>query len=513
MADVLIAGAGPTGLVLALWLTQQGVTVRIVDKDAGPGETSRAMAVQARTLELYRQLDLADPVIAAGHENVAINLWARGKHQARLSFGDAGASVTPYPFVLVYPQDQHERLLIDKLATMGVEVERHTELIDFEDKGDHVSARLRLPDQSDQTCVVRYIAGCDGAKSTVRHQLGMGFEGGTYKHLFYVADVELEGLASDDEVHVSLENGDFVIVLSYGFAGQQRLIGAVQDERAERADTLTFDDVGHEALKRLGLGVRKVNWFSTYHVHHRMADDFQRGRVFLLGDAAHIHSPAGGQGMNTGILDAINLAWKLAEVLKGSAPAGLLDSYGLERRAFARKLVDTTDRVFTLVTKQGDFADFVRNHILPTVASVAYSIDEVRSFMFRTISQATLSYRESPLSRGKAGGIHGGDRLPWVRTASTDNYDSLKLIGWQIHVYGAARPELQAWCEAHRLPLQVFDWHAEHHAAGVSRDAIYLLRPDTFVALADDDASSETLQRYLASQGFMFKKHVSDGLT
>ena len=165
--DVLIAGAGPTGLVLALWLTRQGVGVRIVDKTAGPGTTSRAVVVHARTLELYRQLGLAADVVHAGVVNPGINLWVRGKRRAHISFGDAGADLTPYPFVLVFPQDRHERMLVERLEQMGVEVERDTELAGFEQHQDHVQVELRGP-HGTETCEARWLAGCDGAHSPVR---------------------------------------------------------------------------------------------------------------------------------------------------------------------------------------------------------------------------------------------------------------------------------------------------------------------------------------------------------
>ncbi|WP_458097982.1 FAD-dependent oxidoreductase [Roseomonas sp. WA12] len=500
MRDVLIVGAGPTGLALALWLTKQGIGVRIIDKAAGPGETSRAMAVQARTLELYRQLDLADAVIAAGHKNPTMNFWAGRKRRAKLSLRDAGADITPYPFLLVYPQDQHERLLIDRLQTLGVTVDRRTELVSSEDKDDHVAARLRGPDGGEEVVEARYLAGCDGARSPIRHQLGASFEGGTYKQVFYVADVELSGLDPADEAYIALDSSEFVMVLPYGKGGQFRLIGVVVGEWADRAETLTFEDVSHEAIKDLALTVDKVNWFSTYRVHHRVTDRFRQGRTFLLGDAAHVHSPAGGQGMNTGISDAINLAWKLAAVVKGEAPDSLLDSYQQERQAFAHKLVDTTDRLFTFATAEGSFADFVRSRIFPTVASVAYDIGSVREFMFRTVSQTMLNYHESPLSEGKAGKVKGGDRLPWVPSHGADNYGPLSEIGWQVHVYGTARADLRAWCEQHRIPLHAFNWEPEHGKAGLEQDAAYLLRPDTYVALAEPKASSASLDRYFASR-------------
>ncbi len=498
--DVLIVGAGPTGLVLALWLTEQGVKVRIVDKSVGPGETSRAMAVQARTLELYRQLGLAETVVSAGIKNPSMNLWAGGRRKAHLALGDAGSDITPYPFILTYPQDQHERVLVTRLEGIGISVERQTELLSFEDKGDRISARLRTPDGSEQTCEVRYIAGCDGASSPVRHQIGGSFEGGTYKQLFYVADVEVSGLSPADEAHIALDSSDFVVVLSYAHGGY-RLIGIVQDERVEHPKNLTFDDVSHVALKSLHAKIEKVNWFSTYNVHHRVTDHFRRGRVFLLGDAAHVHSPVGGQGMNTGIADAINLAWKLAAVIHGKAPDVLLDSYQTERQAFAHKLVETTDRMFTFVTAGGDFANFVRTRIVPVFASVAYKLDAPREFLFRVLSQTGLSYPESSLSSGTAGKVHGGDRLPWVASSGGDNYEPLRKIEWQAHVYGEASPALTDWCAAHDLPLYVFAFERAHRNAGLSRDAVYLLRPDTYVALADATGSPAAIVAYLAERG------------
>ena len=500
-ADVLIVGAGPTGLALALWLTKQGVGLRIIDKSAGPGETSRAMVVQARTLELYRQLDMADDVVAKGNPNPAMNMWVRGKRQARVSLADAGTDITPYPTLLVFPQDRHERLLIERLERLGVTVERRTECVSFEDGADRVSARLKLPDGSEEVCEARFLAGCDGARSPIRHGIGAGFEGGTYRHVFYVADVEASGLEPAGEAHIALDSADFVAVLPYGHDNQSRLIGTVRDERADRAESLTFEDVGRQAIDTLGLTVGKVNWFSTYRVHHRVTDRFRSGRVFLLGDAAHVHSPAGGQGMNTGIADAINLAWKLATVVKGQAADSLLDSYEAERQAFARKLVQTTDRLFTFATAEGGFAAFARTRIAPLVMRVADDIGSVRAFMFRVVSQTMLDYHDSPLSAGKAGTVSGGDRLPFVRFEGGDNYGSLSAIGWQVHVYGAARSDLRTWCERHGVALHAFAWRTEHGRAGLAQDAAYLLRPDTYVALADPQGSPEALGRYFSERG------------
>jgi len=498
--EVLIAGAGPTGLVLALWLARQGVKVRIVDRSDGPGTSSRAMAVQARTLELYRQLDLADEIVEGGLRNPAINMWVKGVRRARLDFRDAGRELTPYPFVLIYPQDRHERVLVRRLEEAGVRVERSTELLGFEPRAGGVVARLRGP-AGDAVCGAAWLAGCDGAHSTVRHVLGTGFEGGTYQHTFYVADVEVTGPSANGEIHVSLEDGDFAILLAYDERGHARLIGAVRDAEVREGHAFAFEDVRQRAIMSLGLTIESVNWFSTYRVHHRVAGHYRAGRALLVGDAAHVHSPAGGQGMNTGIGDAINLAWKLAHVLRGQAPDVLLDSYEHERKAFARKLVETTDRAFSFVTADGGFADFVRTRIAPLFASAAYGIEPVREFMFRVLSQTGIHYPDSPLSAGHAGDVRGGDRLPWTGHGGPDNHAPLSALAWQVHVYGAVRPELDAWCVRRGIRLQRYDWSAACQAAGLARDAAYLVRPDTYVALAGRTQDPDALEEYFASRG------------
>ena len=494
---MLVVGAGPTGLVLALWLTRLGVRVRIIDKTAAPGTTSRALAVHARTLEFYNQIGIADAVVERGLKALAANVWVGGKRKARAVFGEMGTGLSPYPYVLLLAQDEHERLLIDRLSESGVQVERLRELIGFDQSADGVRARLRDAAGSEEWCEASYLAGCDGSHSAVRAELGIGFPGGTYDHVFYVADVKGSGPTMNGEVNVDLEGTDFLAVFPLKGRGRARLVGIVH-QSAKSNHELSWNDISRAVLDQMHIDVDEVNWFSTYHVHHRVAAQFRRGRAFLLGDAAHVHSPVGGQGMNTGIGDAVNLAWKLAAVVHQRMHPSVLDSYEPERIAFARRLVETTDRAFTSVTSRSALARFVRLTVVPAVLPRLVAFPAVRRTMFRTVSQTAINYRGSSLSAGRAGNVHGGDRLPWVKAdAAGDNFAPLKSLDWQVHVYGEGTSALQALCSQRKLALHIFPWRPEIAATGLRRDAIYLVRPDGYVALADADGRAEAVAAYL----------------
>jgi 2-polyprenyl-6-methoxyphenol hydroxylase-like FAD-dependent oxidoreductase len=494
--EVLIAGAGPTGLVLALWLTHLGVKVRIVDKAAQPGTTSRAVVVHARILEAYSQIDLAHEIVARGLKMAAANLWVGGTSKGRLVFGDMGQSISPFPYALIFPQDEHERLLIEHLTALGVTVERNTELVGCENKTDCVTANLRRPDGSEETVEIAFLAGCDGARSAVREASTIGFPGGTYAHVYYVADVEASGRAMNGELNVALDEADFLAIFPLQGTGRARFIGTVKPEAESRRE-LTFDDVSAHLIQRLDIKVTRVNWFSTYHVHHRVAGKFREDRTFLLGDAAHIHSPVGGQGMNTGIGDAVNLAWKLAAVLRGRAGMQLLDSYQPERIAFARRLVASTDRAFQFINNEGPIARIVRTRLVPLLLPKIFALRQARRLMFQTLSQTNVNYRTSVLATGSAGRIRAGDRLPWVRgEAEQDNFTGLRSLDWQAHVYGHASAEIEQACNQAGLGLRRFPWTPVAAKTGLARDAFYLVRPDGYVGLAASKDVANNLRMY-----------------
>jgi hypothetical protein len=243
--------------------------------------------------------------------------------------------------------------------------------------------------------------------------------------------------------------------------------------------------------------VTEVNWFSTYRVHHRVADKFRVGRAFLLGDAGHIHSPAGGQGMNTGIGDAVNLGWKIAQVLENRADASLLGTYEPERIGFARSLVSTTDRAFTGLVGEGVAGEVTRKLIAPLMFGVITRFSVGRHAIFRTISQIRVHYPDSPLSQGVAGDIHGGDRLPWTEDHGPDNFEPLRSLDWQAHVYGEADADLRIACREFQLPLHVFAWSDNVREAGLERNALYIVRPDGYIALAATEESVSRLRTFV----------------
>src|SRR5689334_13318286 len=398
--DVLIIGAGPTGLMLANQLARRGVRMRIIDRHAGPARESRALGVQARTLEIYSHLGIADQAVALGKRADGAVLWAQGRRAARVPLGDIGRDVSPYPYLLVLGQDDNERLLGDVLRARGLAVQWNTELVGLAQDTNHVTATLKNPDGTSSEVTVPWLAGCDGARSTVRELSGIAFEGAPYQHVFFVADVRMTGSMAPDLLNVYLWRRGFHLVFPMRGTDHWRIVGILPPHLRGR-DDLTFEETIPTLRHEVGpeLSFQACNWYSTYRIHHRRAARFHDRRCFLLGDAAHIHSPVGAQGMNTGLQDAYNLAWKLALVISGRARTGLLDSYETERIPVADRLLRTTDRAFGLVVSDGWLGGIFRTRVLAKVLAFAMSRGRLQQLAFRTISQIGIRYPESPLSQ------------------------------------------------------------------------------------------------------------------
>lgn len=475
-AEVLIVGAGPTGLMLACWLTRCRVRVRIVDSKPGPTQETRAIAVQARTLEFYDQLGLGEQAHREGREVHALSAWVQGRNVARAVLSDMGRSLSPHPYFFILTQDRNEAILLGDLHRRGVEVEWNTTLTALHQDGSSVTATLARHGTSTEAAFL-YLCGCDGGRSVTRHLIGAVFPGGTYAQTFYVADVVSSGGLREGDLNLCLDEDDFQAFFPMPGVNRQRIVGLVPSSTDEQA--VTFEDVRPSVEGRFSTRVEAVHWFATYRVHHRVARPWRQGRAFLLGDAAHVHSPAGGQGMNTGLGDAVNLAWKLAAVVRGQGVEALLDTFEAERQPFAETLVETTDRAFTAVVSPSVTARFVRTRLLPMMLPRLFRVPFVRRFLFRTVSQTRLHYARSPLSVGRVGRVRGGDRLPWVSGV----YEVLRDLKWHLFVVGSPGPEALSWAARNDLRLQVVPWTSAARRAGYQESSALLVRPDGYVGL------------------------------
>jgi 2-polyprenyl-6-methoxyphenol hydroxylase-like FAD-dependent oxidoreductase len=517
--EVLIVGAGPTGLMLANQLGRRGVSVTIIDRHSGPAQQSRAMAVHARTLEIYSKLGVAERAIELGRRGTGANMWAEGKRTARIPVGDIGKSLSPFPFVLMLGQDDNERILGDKLGDWGIAVQWNTELTAIRQESDHVIAELKQPDGSTRSVKAAYVAGCDGARSAVRDLSGITFPGAPYEHVFFVADTEATGPMVADEVNAYLWRDGFHLFFPMRGPDRWRVIGILPKELRGR-DDLVFEQVIPSIRHEAGGSVsfKECIWFSTYRIHHRRAERFRDRRCFLLGDAAHVHSPMGGQGMNTGLQDAYNLAWKLAIVMKGRAEAALLDTYERERMAVAERLLATTDRAFRLMVSDSWVAGFLRTRMLPKVAALAMTRQRVQKLAFRTLSQTGIRYPKSPLSETQAGVPEGapraGDRFPWLQLQfhtdgpKEDLFVRLDDTRFNLIVIGQPAPAEVAHGlgDLVRTHVVLADPTNEDELAraGVSGPAFYMLRPDGHIALAGARLEAGAVTRYLADRHIRF---------
>ena len=513
--DVLIVGAGPTGLMLANQLGRRGVRAMIVDRHAGPSRETRALGVQARTLEIYARLGIVDRALELGKRGTGANLWAEGRRMARVPLGEAGRSVTPYPFILILGQDDNERIMGERLRDWGMSVQWNTELVRLEQAPDRVSATLAVGDGTSRKVTAAWVAGCDGARSSVRELNGITFAGAPYEHVFFVADTQVTGNMVPDEVNVYLWRQGFHLFFPMRGKDHWRVVGILPPTLRDRKD-VSFDGVIPSLRGEAGPGLsfESCSWFSTYRIQHRSALHFRDRRCFLLGDAAHIHSPVGAQGMNTGLQDAYNLGWKLALVVQGRAAATLLDSYEQERMPIARRLLNTTDRAFRLVVSDGWLGGLLRTQVIARIAALAMSVERIQRLAFRIVSQTGIAYRQSPLSEPLEGlppeAPRAGDRFPWLRLRFRvdgpveDLFEKLDDTCLTLIVIEQPAPPEVALALGDLLCVHAIPAHpandVELARAQIPRPSFYLLRPDGHVGLCGARLEAAPIARYASER-------------
>jgi len=512
--EVLIVGAGPTGLMLANQLARRGVPAHIIDRHSGPSLQTRALGVQARTLEIYSKLGIVDRALELGKRATGANLWAEGRKTAHVPLGEAGRSATPYPYILILGQDDNERIMGDRLRASGTTVQWNTELVDLAQQADHATATLKLPDGTSRTITAAWVAGCDGAHSAVRELSAITFPGAPYEHVFYVADTEVTGTMVADEVNVYLWQAGFHLFFPMRGKDHWRIVGILPAGLRDTRD-VKFEDVIPSLRSEAGaaLSIKSCSWFSTYRIAHRAASRFRAGRCFVLGDAAHIHSPVGAQGMNTGLQDAYNLGWKLALVGKGQAGVALLDSYEQERLPIAQRLLDTTDRAFRVVVSDSALAGVLRSKVIARIAAFLMSFEKIQRFAFRTVSQTGIHYRSSRLSQSldvKGNSPRAGDRFPWLQLKLSaggpvdDLYRKLDDAGLDLFVFGQPSPREAMPDEGGLLRIHVVPADAANDAelarAKISQPSFYLVRPDGYIGLCGAGIHREAIARYLSER-------------
>jgi 2-polyprenyl-6-methoxyphenol hydroxylase-like FAD-dependent oxidoreductase len=507
--DVVIIGAGPTGLSLACQLVRYGVDFIIVEKNEGITPYSKAIGVQARTLEIYEQLGLAKKAVDEGTVAGKGRLLVGGEVRGELDFSNIGQGLSPYPFVLMLEQSKNEKLLYESLQSRRKEVLWQTELETLSQNDSGVTAQVKTTDCSSQIIEAKYLVGCDGPKSLVRHTLGLSFEGGTFERMFYVADAQIDWNLSHDALHICLSKDSFVVFFPLKGQKRYRIVGVFPEEFSKDESDILYEEIESRIKEeaKLELDIHDVEWFSTYKVHTRHVSRFSEGRCFLAGDAAHIHSPAGAQGMNTGIQDGYNLAWKLALVLRGKSDRKLLDTYNEERLENAKHLLQTTDRMFQVAAGSEWFLSFLRTNVLPPVAKYILGLDTVKEFIFPLISQIGINYRHSSLS-DHAGDedfkVKAGDRMPYFLVGGKSIYERLHQPKFHWLVFSDVHVDFQAFkADVESQLADLVDLHTiplDPHVAevfGANKSFSVLLRPDNYIRFISQESSAGKLNVYL----------------
>jgi 2-polyprenyl-6-methoxyphenol hydroxylase-like FAD-dependent oxidoreductase len=507
--DVIIIGAGPTGLSLACQLVRYGVDFVIIEKNEGVTSHSKAIGVHARTLEIYEQIGLAQRAVEQGAIAAQLRMLKGGEVLAELNLSNIGEDLSQYPYVLMFEQSKNEQILYEFLKSNGKNVRWQTELKSFLQSEEKVTAQVETVDGVSQIIEAKYLVGCDGPKSPVRHGLGLEFEGSTYERVYYVADVQIDWKLRHDSLHVCLLKNSLLVFFPLKGENRYRIVGTFPEEFSEYEREILYEEIEQRINEQveLELNIHDVEWFSTYKVHSRHSSKFSAGRCFLAGDSAHIHSPAGAQGMNTGIQDGYNLAWKMALVLKGKVDEKILETYNSERLENAKHLLQTTDRIFQFAAGSQWFLAFFRTNILPYVAKYLLSLDAVKNFIFPLLSQIGINYRHSSLSQhagDKNFKVKAGDRMPYFLVDGKSIYDKLRQPKFHLLVFSNAQSDFQPLkTELESEYAELIDFNvipfypqlAEVFATNKSFNV--LLRPDNYIAFISDETSLNRVKIYI----------------
>lgn len=517
--EVLIIGAGPSGLMMACQLAIHGIHYRIIDKKEHPSTYSGALIVHARSVEIFDQMGISEKVVQESIIAKDLSIVFNGKKIARISLMDIGQGLTKFPNLYLIEQSKTEQLLIDFVSAKGFSVERRTELKSFTQDETGVTAVLKLADGKEEIIKTSYLIAADGGHSIVREQLKIPFAGKTHAVSLFVIDCKAELDLPLDEMCFSFSDAS-----TSGFFpmknGRKRIDGVIPKE-LEGNEHITFDDIEKKFAERLRMKIKLYNpeWFSVSHSNQHYALSYQKNRCFLVGDAAHTFTPVGAQGMNTGLQDAYNLAWKLAFVIQGKAKSTLLNTYSDERKNIAKKLVRSTGKIYNLVTSQNGFIKTFRLHVFPHLLKWILSLIEkqkfVRQFCFNALSEIGINYRKGPLaSNATVGNFPSsaplpGDRLPCLTFSDTDKkiniQEKIKGTKFTLFIFAKNSPPLEIIriAEKYRsvLSLEIIPFLSEtkilYDRFGIENGGCYLIRPDMYIAYRSTVAAADYFESYL----------------
>jgi 2-polyprenyl-6-methoxyphenol hydroxylase-like FAD-dependent oxidoreductase len=502
---VLVVGAGPSGMTTAIELRRAGLNVRIIDKSSHPALHSQALVVQARTLEQLQRYGIAETAVAAGRKLTAAKFFSEGKEL--LSF-ELNRIPSRYHYALFLPQNDTEAILNCFMESLGVEIERQTELVSFSQDTGGVTATLRRLDGAQETIQPRWIIGCDGAHSVVRQMSQIAFEGEVISLSFFLGDLELDGPdAPTDFLAIHLHKGNVVFMGRLSDKLTRVIVALHSGQEQDTGQELSLKDF-QDPIDEAGIRVKvhSAEWMTPFHVNDRQASHYRNGNVFLVGDASHIHSPVGGQGMNTGMQDAANLAWKLAAVARG-ADDGLLDSYEEERSAVGKALLKSTGRGLRMATSSNPIVEAFRDALLPHIASIS----SVQERMLGFISETAIEYRSSSIveDHGGDGSLRAGDRMPDLSIGEKDGANRL-LQQWTESSHFAlmlnGTEDEKSRVKAQLANTSLRSLHSsdldDQGLSMLGKEAkIVVVRPDGYVGFRGPIDKTESLLAYLGKTG------------
>ncbi|NVO11835.1 MAG: FAD-dependent monooxygenase [Bacteroidales bacterium] len=511
---VLIVGAGPSGLMMACQLARLGVSFRIIEKKEHPTTYSGALIVQARTLEIFDQMGIAEKAIQEGIEAHKINIIFNGKNPLALNLKDIGKGLTKFPNLLMLEQSKTEQLLIDFIHDYGFSIERQTEFLRFSQDNDGVTSTVKLPDGREEVIQSDYLIAADGGQSLIRKRLNIPFLGKTHKLTLFVLDSEATVDMQPNEICFSFSEKASTGIFPLKDE-RWRIDGTIPNE-LEVKNTITFNDIEETYSQRTHLNIKlqEPQWFSVFHAHQRYAELYRQNRCFLVGDAAHAFSPIGAQGMNTGMQDVYNLAWKLSLVINGKAKESFLNTYNAERQPIAKKLVLSTDRAFQIVSSNKFLAKRIRLNLVPFLLRVLFPIVEKRGYLsrylFSGISEIGVHYRKNALSNKSSIGIFPfrspkpGDRLPYILFDGINLQDKVKEAKFHLIIFAedSSAGIYKVLAEKYKdiLSTEIIPLNAGtanlYKSLGIKKDGCYLVRPDMYIAYRSNKLRIDHFERF-----------------